>query len=63
MIGVIHVEEDLVGPVLVLLGCLTVALVVAAFMRRDYVTQDPNRTLLGLAVATGVGFLTLALSA
>ena len=62
LLSVIHVPAEQVGIVLAISGGVAVLCFVLAFARRDYVTQEPNRSLLSVAAAAAVMFVTLALS-
>ena len=63
LFSVVNVPAEQVGIVLALSGGVALLSFVLAFARRDYVTQDPNRTLLSVAAAAAIMFVTLGLSA
>jgi hypothetical protein len=62
LLSVIHVPAEQVGIVLALSGGAAALSFVLAFRFRDYVTQDPNRTLLSVSAMAAVLFVTLGLS-
>jgi hypothetical protein len=61
--SVIHVPADQVGAFLGLSGTVAVGSFVLAFVMRDQITDDPNRSMLSLAAMAAIFMVTLGLSA
>lgn len=63
MLTVVHVPADQVGIFLGISGAVAVGSFLLAFVMRDQISLDPNRSLLSIAGMAAVFFVTLGLSA
>ena len=63
MLSVINVPADQVGVFLGISGAVAVGSFLLAFVLRDQITTDPNRSMLSIAAMAALFFVTLGVSA